>query len=65
MLNVVSRVVGVHKLLLLNFYPFLQVGGWAGLGWKVRENKGQGGAVGSFVTAVHAKRSSWGTAGLI
>jgi protein SDA1 len=25
MLNVVSRAVGVHKLLLLNFYPFLQV----------------------------------------
>lgn len=24
MLNVVSRAVGVHKLLLLNFYPFLQ-----------------------------------------
>ena len=24
-LNVVSRCVGVHKLLLLNFYPFLQV----------------------------------------
>lgn len=24
MMSVVSRVVGVHKLLLLNFYPFLQ-----------------------------------------
>ena len=24
MVNVVSRAVGVHKLLLLNFYPFLQ-----------------------------------------
>ena len=26
-LHVVSRCVGVHKLLILNFYPFLQVGG--------------------------------------
>jgi hypothetical protein len=26
MLNLISRTVGVHKLLLLNFYPFLQVG---------------------------------------
>ena len=25
-LNVVSRCIGVHKLLILNFYPFLQVG---------------------------------------
>ena len=24
MMSVISRVVGVHKLLLLNFYPFLQ-----------------------------------------
>lgn len=31
-LNVVSRCVGVHKLLILNFYPFLQVGGQAGRG---------------------------------
>ena len=29
-LNVVSRCVGVHKLLILNFYPFLQVGAWVG-----------------------------------
>jgi hypothetical protein len=26
MMMVISRVVGVHKLLLLNFYPLLQVG---------------------------------------
>jgi hypothetical protein len=24
MMNVISRVIGVHKLLLLNFYPYLQ-----------------------------------------
>lgn len=24
MMSVISRVTGVHKLLLLNFYPFLQ-----------------------------------------
>ena len=24
MMNLISRVVGVHKLLLLNFYPFMQ-----------------------------------------
>lgn len=32
MLNVVSRAVGVHKLLLLNFYPFLQASWGAGEG---------------------------------
>ncbi len=24
MMNVISRVVGTHRLLLLNFYPFIQ-----------------------------------------